>query len=45
MEKQEQYKMVIVSIVNQFHRTAIGIGTQLLNPHGYLFDQLQSLFV
>jgi len=45
MEKQEQYKTVIASIVNRFNRTAIGIGARLLNPRGYLFDRLQSLFV
>jgi len=45
MEKQEQYKTVIMSIVNQFNRTVIGIGAQLLNSRGYLFDRLQSLFV
>jgi len=45
MEKQEQYKMVIASIVNQFNRMVIGIGARLLNPRGYLFDRLQSLFV
>jgi len=45
MEKQEQYKTVIASIVNQFNRTAIGIGAWLLNLRGYLFDQLQSLFI
>ena len=45
MEKQKQYKMVIASIVNQFNRMAIGIDVQLLNPRGYLFDWLQSLFV
>jgi len=45
MEKQEQYKTVIVSIVYQFNRMAIGIGTWLLNLRRYLFDWLQSLFV
>jgi len=45
MEKQEQYKTVIVSIVYRFNRMAIGIGARLLNPRGYLFDQLQSIFV
>jgi len=40
MEKQEQYKLVIASIVYRFDRTAIGIDVQLLNLHGYLFDQL-----
>ena len=45
MEKQEQYKTVIASIVNQFNRMAIGIGARLLNPCGCLFDWLQSLFV
>jgi len=44
-EKQEQYKTVIASIVNRFNRTVIGIGVWLLNPRGYLFDWLQSLFV
>jgi len=44
-EKQEPYKMVIVSIVYRFNRMVIGIGARLLNPRGYLFDQLQSLFV
>jgi len=44
-EKQEQDKMVIVSIVYWFNRMAIGIGMQLLNLHGYLFDRLQSIFV
>jgi len=45
MEKQEQYKTVIVSIINWFNRMAIGIGMQLLNPCRYLFDWLQSIFV
>jgi len=45
IEKQEQYKTVIASIVNRFNRMAIGIGAQLLNLCRYLFDRLQSLFV
>jgi len=45
MEKQEPYKTVIASIGYQFNRTVIGIGVQLLNLRGYLFDRLQSLFV
>jgi len=36
MEKQEQYKTVIASIVNRFNRMVIGIGVRLLNPCGYL---------
>ena len=28
--------MVIACTVHQFNRTALGIGVQLLNPHGYL---------
>ena len=44
-EKQEPYKTVIANIVYQFNRTVIGIGARLLNPRGYLFDQLQSLIL
>ena len=36
-------KTVIACTVYQFNRTALGIG-MWLNPHGYLFDLLQSIF-
>jgi hypothetical protein len=34
--------MATVSIAYRFNRTALGIGTRLLNPHRYLCDWLSS---